>query len=621
MQISIHNDQIEYIDGKMAAKIPNESFYLYIHPNDIIERGEDHIRAELSESTVYKIGPKDSALPRVNISGDKLARRYTENMERNQERSVEKLGTDSTKIIISRNIVERIEEGGVIVSRIPGTKSYLYLNPEAVLEEGDKALLVEIKNNERYIMGDINPEKPYTTVRGELIQGYYRYYEKYDPQFQNSMVLNPAQKESQATLAQNQQQAEQAQSQTRTAAADQTQKPSQTANQKAQSAKAEKQQAQSQARTVEQPAAINQKYSKEQFKQLKLGQKHHLDISQYWNIRLSAEQMKQLRLMQEDGVKIDELGYNNPKVNAEMLKELRLCHRAGYSLGKINWQMMNEGQLKEIRLGMEQRLDISQYSFPAYTAEQMKQLRLGLKNGLDITQYRNPHFTVQQMYSLRCSQVFEQIKMKLKQLFDSVKQFLQQGSLAKIHTAVMDKIAQGLDRTVESLSQKEVVQGPFRNQEVPEISMDDRIRETVQDIKEMLVAQELVPEAVLQDKALSERMDTRIREGLDSLMRPENQKAESQEQIVSNIADEVIQETGAVLPKFKLQLETPEKIQTAEHSQSGQTEKSGQSWVTDEEWEKLSDKEKMESLYLGEEDYAYDFMYAQEQEAGMALAR
>lgn len=608
MQITISNDQVEYINGNMAAKMPNETFYLYLNPKDIVERGKDYIRTDINETTMYTIGPKDSTLPRVKISGDKLSQRYAENEA--LEHSAGELSADSTKIIISKNIIERVEEDGVIVSRIPGTRSYLYLNPEAILEEGDKAILAEIKSDERYVMGSSNPETPGRTVRGELIQGYYRYMEQYDPQFQNSMVLNQKQKQ---------------QEQARTAT--QTQEHSQAANRKSQQEQAVKQQTeQAQAQTAQQNSTINQKYSKEQFKQLKLGQKHHLDISQYWNIRLSAEQMKQLRLMQEAGVNIDKLGYNNPKVSEGMLNELRLCHRAGYSLDGINWQMMNEGQLKEIRLGMEQRLDVSQYAFSAYSQEQMKQLRLGLKNGLDITGYRNPHFTVQQMYSLRCSQIFEQIKLKLKQLFESVKQFFIEGSLSKIHMAIMDKVAQGLDKTVEALSQKEMVQGPFHNQEVPEITLDDRIRETIQDIKEVLVAQELIPETVLEDKALSDRLDTRIREGLDSLMQPENiQNVENQEQIVSNIADELIHETGAVLPKPDMQAEQMEKakMNKAEQSQSEQKEHSGQSQVTDEEWEKLSDKEKMESLALEEEYYAAETerMLMEMQEAGMALVR
>lgn len=603
MQITISNDQVEYINGNMAAKMPNETFYLYLNPKDIIERGKDYIRTNINETTMYTIGPKDSTLPRVKISGDKLSQRYTENEA--LEHSAGELSADSAKIIISKNIIERVEKDGVIVSRIPGTRSYLYLNPEAILEEGDKAILAEIKSDERYVMGSSNPETPGRTVRGELIQGYYRYMEQYDPQFQNSMVLNQKQKQ---------------QEQARTAP--QTQEHSQAANRKSQQEQAVKQQTeQAQAQTAQQNSTVNQKYSKEQFKQLKLGQKHHLDISQYWNIRLSAEQMKQLRLMQEAGVNIDKLGYNNPKVSEGMLNELRLCHRAGYSLDGINWQMMKEGQLKEIRLGMEQRLDVSQYAFSAYSQEQMKQLRLGLKNGLDITGYRNPHFTVQQMYSLRCSQIFEQIKLKLKQLFESVKQFFIEGSLSKIHMAIMDKVAQGLDKTVEALSQKEMVQGPFHNQEVPEITLDDRIRETIQDIKEVLVAQELVPETVLEDKALSDRLDTRIREGLDSLMQPENiQNVENQEQIVSNIADELIHETGAVLPKPDMQAEQMEKAKMNEAEQSRSEQ---QSQVTDEEWEKLSDKEKMESLALEEEYYAAEteHMLMEMQEAGMALVR
>ena len=203
--------------------------------------------------------------------------------------------------------------------------------------------------------------------------------------------------------------------------------------------------------------------------------------------------------------------------------------------------------------------------------------------------------------------------------------------------AVMDMVAQGLDKTVEALSQKEMVQGAFRNQDVPEISLDDRIRETVQDIKEMLVAQELVPETVLEDETLSERLDDRIREGLDSLMQPENIKnTENQEQIVSGLADDVLQETGAVLPKFKLQSEAPEEVRINEAKQvQSQTEQevySGQSQETDEakdDWDSLSDREKMEALAWEElealeQEYVSDeaeWMLMEAQEAGMALVR
>lgn len=65
MQITISNDQVEYINGNMAAKMPNETFYLYLNPKDIVERGKDYIRTDINETTMYTIGPKDSTLPRV----------------------------------------------------------------------------------------------------------------------------------------------------------------------------------------------------------------------------------------------------------------------------------------------------------------------------------------------------------------------------------------------------------------------------------------------------------------------------------------------------------------------------------------------------------------------------
>jgi len=73
---------------------------------------------------------------------------------------------------------------------------------------------------------------------------------------------------------------------------------------------------------------IQNHYTKEQFRQIQLGRKHHLDVSHYWDIKLSSEQMKQLRLMLEQGININQYGYNHPSVPADVLQDrrkLRLC--------------------------------------------------------------------------------------------------------------------------------------------------------------------------------------------------------------------------------------------------------------------------------------------------------
>lgn len=459
------------------------------------------------------------------------------------------------KIIIAKNIVARTEEDGTLVSRIPGRNQYLYLKPESILTQDEHFILAQIDTHKSYTVGAEDPTKPGIWMRGETLSEYYKYDENYDPLVKQMIREREARDNGQTgnTTAQ-----------TTTQTTTQNSSTQQNRNQP-------------QVNPRPQQPLQPPKFSKEQFRQLKLGQKHHLDISRYWNPNLSADQMKQLRLMQENAVDIAGLGYNHPSVPPEVLEELRLGHKAGYNMNQYDWRHMAPGQIREIRLGLEQGLDVSKYGFRAYSAEQMKQLRLGLQNGLDITAYRNPHFTDRQMYSMRCSQIFERIKEKLKELFESWKEFFRHSSLSQIRGAVLNKVAQGLDQTVEALSSREAVQGPFRNQSVPEVTLDDRIQETVQDIKELLVSQELAPEGILEDGKLSEAMNDRIRQALDELIQPENiQNLENQAQIIAESAEAVIQAAGAELPaqdmeqaQQQMEVQTKEMVQEAAQENQG----------------------------------------------------
>lgn len=459
------------------------------------------------------------------------------------------------KIIIAKNIVARTEEDGTLVSRIPGRNQYLYLKPESILTQDEHFILAQIDTHKSYTVGAEDPTKPGIWMRGETLSEYYKYDENYDPLVKQMIREREARDNGQTgnTTAQ-----------TTTQTTTQNSSTQQNRNQP-------------QVNPRPQQPLQPPKFSKEQFRQLKLGQKHHLDISRYWNPNLSADQMKQLRLMQENAVDIAGLGYNHPSVPPEVLEELRLGHKAGYNMNQYDWRHMAPGQIREIRLGLEQGLDVSKYGFRAYSAEQMKQLRLGLQNGLDITAYRNPHFTDRQMYSMRCSQIFERIKEKLKELFESWKEFFRHSSLSQIRGAVLNKVAQGLDQTVEALSSREAVQGPFRNQSVPEVTLDDRIQETVQDIQELLVSQELAPEGILEDGKLSEAMNDRIRQALDELIQPENiQNLENQAQIIAESAEAVIQAAGAELPaqdmeqaQQQMEVQTKEMVQEAAQENQG----------------------------------------------------
>lgn len=413
-------------------------------------------------------------------------------------------GVNYMKITISSDLIERMEteEDGYFVSRIPGKKNmFLYLKKEDIIAQDEYTVLCEINEKNPYLVGSREGDNMVLWNGSKLLEKY-QYEATFDPQIR-------AEKQSSGQNIQ---------------------------------VKAEKQSQQIQ---VEQQR--QRTYSKEQFRQLKLGEKHHVDITKIWNIELNAEQMEQLRLMLEAGVPVAELKYNNPSISAEVMSELRLCNRLGNDINDINWHKMNAEQLKQVRLGMEHNIDIKQYAFPAYTGEQMKEMRLALQSGFDISAYRNPHFTEKQMYSIRCQQIWQKIKEELKILWHNFVNHLHLEDLNKLRLNVMQRIERGL-----SLATDQVLNTPdMRMANHPELvgTLDARINETIQDIKELLVAQELVSEAVMTDDKLSQQFEERIRRTLDELQQPDAiQNPDKQNEIINKSAEALIQEAGAKLP-------------------------------------------------------------------------
>lgn len=389
-------------------------------------------------------------------------------------------------VTISNKLIES-ENEDMIISRIPGKNDFLHLDKKNVLTRGEYTFTANIEADKLYTWGGMHEESPAALIRGESLLKYYKYEKDYDP----SLRTNAKTEETEAAT-------------------------SEKANQK----------------TAVQYPKPNQPYDKEQFRQIRLGEKHHVDITKYWDIRLQAEQMKELRLMLEQGVDIEKEEYASPEVSVQQLQELRKLQERGYTTN-YEWKVMNAEQMREIRLGMEKGVDTKQYSWPAYDAEQMKQLRLGLEKGFDITNYKNPHFSAEQMYNLRCRQIWERIKQHLRELWQTFKENLHLNNLSKIYDHVKTQVSGGLDKVVSYI-------------ENPVETLDDRINETIQDIKELLVAQELADESILTDDNISQRMNERIRAALDDLMQPENvQSPENQEAIMNAAADDLVKDTGA----------------------------------------------------------------------------
>lgn len=574
MEITIYNKDIHHIeeDGTVVTRLPGSKEYFFLEPISIIEKGQNSIRAEIEDKYSYEVGNFNESTDYV--SGSEIMKYYapqkavqseipeqkapqketqhsTEEVQTSaesgqQEAITEKLTSpaetvsNEEKINISNKLIISMDENGFMVSRIPGTNQYLYLNQESILFQGPYSTLARIEGGRLYTVGSDDPKKAATQMRGETLRKHYSYSEEYDPQIKEERM--EAAKAERAT-----QQEKQGTVKSQAAVQQQT---------------AEQQQA---AVQTQQEAYIQQKFTKEQFRQLRLGQKHHLDITTYWNVNLSPEQMKELRLMQENGVNIARYGYADPQISPAVLKELRIGHKEGFAMQRYDWKNLNAFQLKEIRLGLEHNIDASKYAYSVYSDAQMKQLRLGLQSGFDITPYRNIHFTSDQMRSMRLSQLFERIKQKLMDLFEDFKDLFRSSKLEQLRGKVKEQLSKGIEKTVNLMSEREVLQGVFRNQQIPEETLEDRIHETVQDIKELLVSQELVPESILTDEKLSEQMNQRIRESLDKLMQPENiQNAEAQDKIITETADSLVQETGAKLPVLYRPAENAVELQEEE---------------------------------------------------------
>lgn len=448
------------------------------------------------------------------------------------------------KITINKEtLLNRIEEDGTVVSRVPGTNTYLYLEAEDILSIGEKTIVAELEETKHYTIGGKKPDSPVGIMRGdELYREHYMYSQ----------------------------------------AADHTVKSEPRRHQKTAGTDRMTEQLQPNGSQQIHATVSNQTYNREQFRQIRLGQKHNLDVSQYWNIKLSAEQMMQLRLMQEQKIDISAHGYNHPSIPVDVLEELRKGHQAGYNMNRFDWRNMKVEQIRELRIGLEHHIDAKQYAYAIYSADQMKQMRLGMQNHIDIEQYRNPHYSAKQMKEMRIRLVVEEIKQKIHYLWENFKEMLKESALYRLKDKIFERVTEGLDKSVEVLSGEKAINFMLR-QEVPTQSLEEKINETVQDIKELLVAQELVPEKVLYDKEMAASMNQKIHDALDQLMQPDTiQSVSQQEQIISEAAEEVIRETGADIK--------PED----EAVRQKETELGAD--ISEVDWNSLSDFEKMEQL-------------------------
>lgn len=118
-------------------------------------------------------------------------------------------------------------------------------------------------------------------------------------------------------------------------------------------------------------------YTKEQIRQLKIGKEHGLDIREYANPELSAEHMKVLREAMEKGINIR--GLTNPKFKVP--------------------------ELRFYITDLEQGLDISSYLNPEFDIHQLYILSVCAEFHFDISKILNPSIPASEM-----QEVYERMK-------------------------------------------------------------------------------------------------------------------------------------------------------------------------------------------------------------------
>lgn len=107
---------------------------------------------------------------------------------------------------------------------------------------------------------------------------------------------------------------------------------------------------------------LDEVFTKDQIKELKLGKEHGVDIRYYGNNKLSPEQMREIRKALENGV--------NPRLFAD--------------------PAFKPEAMKAYRIQAKYGVDISKFINPEYNAEQIFELSTALISGVDLTKLADP---------------------------------------------------------------------------------------------------------------------------------------------------------------------------------------------------------------------------------------
>lgn len=125
---------------------------------------------------------------------------------------------------------------------------------------------------------------------------------------------------------------------------------------------------------------LEQIYTKEQIKQLKLGKEHGVEIKIYANPSLSAEQMKVLRKGLESKLNVRPFAFPNYTVEAMKYYEMELI--SGMDIRSYLNPEYSIAQIAELSIAVDEGLDVSKMSDPKLSVRQMQERRIRLENGV-----------------------------------------------------------------------------------------------------------------------------------------------------------------------------------------------------------------------------------------------
>lgn len=141
--------------------------------------------------------------------------------------------------------------------------------------------------------------------------------------------------------------------------------------------------------------------SKSYEKELQLCQQVGADVEKLKALKFNALQLSEIRKGIQE--KVDVTKYFNPKISWTAMEEMRLEMKQKVDLSEYRKMGFDTQQLSQIRQGILDDVDVSVYAKKEYFADQMKQIRMGLSktDGVPVIFYTDPAFSSQQMREIR----------------------------------------------------------------------------------------------------------------------------------------------------------------------------------------------------------------------------